>query len=413
MERDKSRKNCDVPAVERTQRAAACDRLVYLRSLSKDCFEQSQPLDLPHQSVLRIYATTPALGGALAAHELAEAYWSNPARRREMWQEAVQHLRSVAGDARGLDVPYGPTLKYCGTPAINATVFRTAIERDPAAADRVRFANEHGFARFGAVRDLIGPFGTPVKVLAGTEELSVGAMMFYGFRLGMNSPVYLQQTSVRLLGATMAWVREHGMPPGLRQSWTTAAQIHELRSVELSTPDSADAVEIFTNACTEFLITHELGHQYVAGDFTAVRDFLHAHDIDPDSVSFVDFPTSNDLLAWRRVRDGAATPRDILFLYGDLVANLVAVGAGLSPVARSALNAFNLWLTVEHPPTGRPRGNVELLTAADRSDIDGFLGHLGHLLGALRTAPDEVAPRMREREAVTWKRVGQRYFAAT
>ncbi|HEX4963062.1 MAG TPA: class I SAM-dependent methyltransferase [Thermoanaerobaculia bacterium] len=334
------------------------DRSAYLNGLFPETLSRCMELDLPHQTILRLAYER------LRDPELVAAYHGSPAFRLALLQE----LRSSA-----------PWWEPAG---------RTVDDW---------FSNGYGFGAFSVshVKDL----GTMrLGAIDDTSLFSIGALMFYGFNLpGRPGMAFMQSPQIEVLAATFFQMIQHGRAAGMSHGPWHEPIFRELRS-ECAAGAAPAAVE---RAVREFLELHELGHTYRCNGAQPVLDLLKRRGLE-DALPSLDFPSPYQLASWRRIRAGEGTIADVLFLYGDFLANMTLAASGVSPLTLTLLRAFNWWLVRPPKERSRPRGLYSFLYYTASSRLEDFCRDLDGIFETALTQPASLAGRMKALEWDHW-----------
>lgn len=341
-------------------RAVHGDRSRFLLGLTPDVLGACMELDLPHQTLLR-FAYEHAADAAVVA-----AYHASP-------QFRVSLLRNLQERAHNEEARASTSVEHV-------------------------FANDYGFAAFSLAgerrRDRFR-----VALIDDTSRFSTGALEFFTFNLhGWPDTIFEQRPQVTLLAATLFQMIHRGRAEGVAYH-----PVHDRVFEELRTPalGDLDATAIEDGVC-EFLELHEAGHTYRCGDTQPVLDLLHRRGLGPEVMPILDFPTLHQLASWDRIAAGRGSVEDVLFLYGDLVANMTLIASGVCTATLALLRAFN-WSIIRPPqPRSRPSGLSSFLVYSSGNRLDEFRRDLGNIIDTALAHPSALAARMQALELRQW-----------
>lgn len=342
-------------------RAVHRDRRTFLHGLTPEVLSACMELDLPHQTLLR-FAYERAPDPAIVA-----AYHASPPFR-------VSLLRALQERAHWEDAPETRPVEYT-------------------------FSNGYGFAAFPGARERQRD-QLRVVLIDDTSRFSTGALEFYSFNLRTRpDTIFLQCPQIALLGATMFQMMRRGRAGGMAHHPVHDRLFEELRTPVLGDLD-ATAVE---DGVREFLELHEAGHTYRCGNAQPVLDILRRRGLGDDVIPILDFPTPHQVASWDRITAGSGSVEDVLFVYGDLVANMTLVGSGIGAATLALLRAFN-WSVVRPPhQRSRPSGSGAFLVYSSGDQIDEFQHDLGDIIDTALARPGVLAARMQALEERQWE----------
>lgn len=346
------------------------DRSAFLHGLTPQALSACMELDLPHQTLLRLaYERVPD-------PEIVAAYHASPGFRVALLQELKERTR-----------------------------WENAVETRPA---EYSFSNGYGFAAFSVAaerqRDRLR-----IGLIDDTSRFSTTALMFYGFNLPSQSgAVFLQCPQIALLAATMFQMIRQGRARGMAHR-----PLHDRLFEELRTPAVADldATDV-EHGVREFLELHEAGHTYRCGDAQPVLDVLRRRGLGHDVIPALDFPTPYQLAAWDRITAGTGSVEDVLFLYGDFLANMTLVASGVCAATLALLRAFNWWL-LNPPHRSHPSGLGAFLVYSAGDRLDELQRNLGDIIDTALTRPDALAARMMALEERQWEALRSLPFSSS
>lgn len=340
------------------------DRSGFLHWLTPEALSACMDLDLPHQTLLRLaYERVP--DSAIVA-----AYHASPLFRVALLRELQERTRwENAADAR--------TTEHS-------------------------FSNVYGFAAFSVAaegrRDHLR-----IGLIDDTSGFSTTALMFYGFNLqSQPETVFLQCPQITLLAATLFQMIRQGCAKEMAYRPLHDRLFDELRTPAVADLDAADV----EHAVREFLELHEAGHTYRCGDAQPVLDVLRRRGLGPEVMPTLDFPTPYQLASWDRITAGNGSVEDVLFLYGDFLANMTLIASGVSAATLALLRAFNWWLARPPRRRSRPRGLGAFLVYSSGDRLDEFQHDLGDIIDTALTRPDALAGRMKALEERQWAALG-------
>jgi hypothetical protein len=362
---------------------AAMEHAAYLRPVRPSSLNAGRPLDFLHQTLLRLSVLHRAPSGPVA--DLVTGYCTDLERRGDILRHLIRLL--PAPDPSWED---GRVTKYASTPGRYVDEFSSTLGPDAPVA----FANDHGFGHFDVPPGPLAPQVLPLSL-----EVSVGGLSFYGFSTPTRPEIwFLQALPIEVLAATLTSVAGHGFA-GAPDDWTLSGMMGEFADEVRDLGDGPAAAEALRQACTECFWSHEVGHRLDPTRAPQTTALLHRHLASLGDAREFHFPDAHRLASWHRVH-AAATPRasDVVFLYGDLVANVAAVEGGLSAAATRVLRAYNWRYVPPGGPPSRPRGNVAFLAAG----ADAVGQGLELIDDVLTKPPSRWAERMRFHERRSW-----------
>jgi SAM-dependent methyltransferase len=334
------------------------DRCAYLNQLFPETLGQCMELDLPHQTILRLAYER------FRDPELVATYHSSPPFRGSLLQELRRAAPRWEPPGRPVDDWFSNGYGF--------------------GAFSVSHVKEAGTLRLGSIDD--------------TSLFSTTALMFYGFNLPDHPGMaFMQSPQIKILAATFFQMIQRGPAAGMVHGPWHDAIFKELRS-----PCALDAAPAdVEHAVREFLELHELGHTYRCNGAEPVLDLLKRRGLQ-DALPSLDFPTPHQLASWRRIRAGEGSVADVLFLYGDFLANMTLAASGVGPLTLTLLRAFNGWLVRPPSEKSRPRGLYSFLYYTSSSRLEEFRRDLDSLFETALTEPQSLAGRMKSLEWDHW-----------
>lgn len=343
-------------------RAVHRDRSKFLHGLTPEVLGACMELDLPHQTLLRFaYERDP--DPAIVAE-----YHASPPFRVSLLRELQERAQRENGPEEA-------------RPAEHA------------------FANVYGFAAFSVAGERRREH-LRVALIDDTSRFSTGALEFYTFNLPSEpDTIFEQRPQVALLAATFFQMMHRGRADGMAHHPVHDHLFEELRTPALAGLD-AMAVE---DAVRELLEGHEAGHTYRCGDAQPVLDLLHRRGLGAEVIPVLDFPSPHQLASWDRIAAGSGSVEDVLFVYGDLLANMTLVVSGVRAPTLALLRAFN-WSIVRPPhQRSRPSGLSAFLVYSSSDRLAEFQHDLGDILDTALARPAALAARMQALEERQWE----------
>lgn len=376
------------------------ERLEYLFLINRKDIYSSNLLSLPHQTILRIFISINNFTDQNIG-QLIRAYCYNPDYRQHCLDTLLKKIVFNIKHAGELKENTGEKMKYSGTSSYHRLKFKTLCVNN--SRKTIYFENQHGFGIF-PVRNIITIEGRlSLMTLEECRLASVGAMMFYGFNSKQYSNLFfLQKIPIKILAYTLYYM-SCNKKNNVDIDWWEHMYYHELASVVHSFKP-----EDFEKGCLDFLIAHELGHTYRYNNNQKILSFLYEIGLDKEDIYQPDFPSQYDLDAWHRIKSGLGTCRDVCFILGDLLANLVILAGGISPLVHSLLRSFNWSLIMPPSAERRPRGNILFLRYSLEDSLDPILNILRKIFLSVKLG-GKTAELMQQMEKTAWEELENIY----
>lgn len=385
------------------QACVDAERLEYLQSLNKINLKSFSLLSLPHQTILRVLLSTNISNDELIITTVKE-YSQNFLTRVNCLDVLIEKYKSNSSeDLSSKNNINAQKMKYSGTSRMHCDSFGSIIQSIKNGRD-IEFENEHGFAIFKSSESMLAEGRLSLMKLPECRYASVGAMMFYGFNLNKYPGIFfLQEIPIKIL-ANIFYCLSSNTPDVVSEYGWGKMICHEMKSF-----NKVHQPVDFQKACMNFLISHEIGHSYVYKGNREILDYLYHLGLTDQDIYQPDFPSSYDLNAWERIKQGIGTKRDVCFILGDMLANLVVVNAEIPPLEHALLRAFN-WSLVSPPsPEKRPRGNILFLRYSLEKNLDALLAIIEKIFSSLQKNKNQTAELMLRAESDAWQEMCQIY----
>lgn len=376
---------CDPQIRHEARKLVMRDRCTYIRSLTTKQLSNAMHLDLPCQSLLRFSSEY----DSAQVEGWIDEFLHVPDTRWALAQDVLRHYANEECADAGKEIDSGsasvaPGHVYRGAQQSDgSTVFARLFEQaNEVYVDRViYFATPHGFAAFDP-EHVTHDGRTRSQVVDGCSYSSTGGLMYFGFNIpGTGS--FLQRHPIEILARTFVSLakNERRSSGGSLNDWMIHSELLDYRKAR------GGSFEITLKDTLQFLDSHETGHDLNTEGNYRLRAALDVTKTSHDAFYTVDFPSEKDLSAWTRVRTGQGTARDILFLLGDLLANMAILESHHCCAWLHLLRAFNWWLLRE-PKTGmRPRGIACFLAQSYFFDPEPFYRDIEEILHVANVDP--------------------------
>lgn len=408
-----------IDGIETELRELVClDRKRFLSSISAPQLVQGTLLDLHHQTILRLVHERSEMPVNRSCDFVAE-YASNSVFREELLQQNLRTLSAELNKAIQIRKEHSDVDIKVESPIQNdcrgGFTYRVGGEAEVKRrwenlSERANSLNPAGLSFFapGAFAYFrsyeLSSFGNHIRRLSSTYYASVGALMYYGFNAKRGRESYLLEPSIAMLTSTfLAHAHDQVfLLDGYDKN--QGKLISRARDYCDQYGDSyADIYAYFSEA----FAFHELGHRRSCDGYRALEAVLTEAGASTESLYDAEFPSDIDLRTWDRVRHGCGGVRDVLFLYGDFLANFAAIEIGLSEMAIALIEWFNWWLLRPASYGNRPRGVAAFIVYALERDKKFLFVHLGKLLRIAKNEPGQIVNACQEFEVAYFNRLKQ------